>query len=191
MIQRILNTWIFGRQVDPRRSRREAEDRDRRVQVDAGRERKPQRPSELPAVHDSSLVRRVVAGGAEREQRLDPRRARSSIEAIAIVNGQAGRVNRFAESDRDPHGHTIQLPRRMAARPPLMATGRIGACAWIAMMNPPFLNGSRASVRLRVPSGKIRNEFPAEWTPLHDGWRPWPPRGSERSIGTKPPTSNV
>jgi hypothetical protein len=25
---------------------------------------------------------------------------------------------------------------------------------------PPFLNGSRSSVRLRVPSGKIRNELP-------------------------------
>jgi len=28
-------------------------------------------------------------------------------------------------------------------------------------MNPPFLNGRRSSVRLRVPSGKIRKEFPA------------------------------
>ena len=28
-------------------------------------------------------------------------------------------------------------------------------------MKPPFLNGSRSSVRLRVPSGKIRNELPA------------------------------
>ena len=29
------------------------------------------------------------------------------------------------------------------------------------MMNPPFLNGSSSPVRLRVPSGKIRNELPA------------------------------
>ncbi len=28
-------------------------------------------------------------------------------------------------------------------------------------MKPPFLNGSSAPVRLRVPSGKIRNEFPS------------------------------
>ena len=31
----------------------------------------------------------------------------------------------------------------------------------MAMMNPPFLNGSSAPVRLRVPSGKIRNELPS------------------------------
>ena len=29
------------------------------------------------------------------------------------------------------------------------------------MMKPPFLNGSSSAVRLRVPSGKIRNELPA------------------------------
>ena len=28
------------------------------------------------------------------------------------------------------------------------------------MMKPPFLNGSSSAVRLRVPSGKIRNELP-------------------------------
>ena len=43
----------------------------------------------------------------------------------------------------------------------LIATGTIGACALIAMMKPPFLNGSRLPVWLRVPSGKIRNELPA------------------------------
>ena len=37
---------------------------------------------------------------------------------------------------------------------PEIATGTIGACALIAMMKPPFLNGSSSSVRLRVPSGK-------------------------------------
>ena len=30
----------------------------------------------------------------------------------------------------------------------------------MAMMKPPFLNGSSSAVRLRVPSGKIRNELP-------------------------------
>ena len=29
------------------------------------------------------------------------------------------------------------------------------------MMKPPFLNGKSSEVRLRVPSGKIRNELPA------------------------------
>ena len=33
--------------------------------------------------------------------------------------------------------------------------------ALIAMTKPPFLNGSSSSVRLRVPSGKIRNELPS------------------------------
>ena len=41
-----------------------------------------------------------------------------------------------------------------------MATGTTGACALIAMMKPPFLNGSSSPVRLRVPSGKMRNELP-------------------------------
>ena len=54
----------------------------------------------------------------------------------------------------------ILLPRCIAARPPWIATGTIGACALIAMMKPPFLNGRSSSVRLRVPSGKIRNELP-------------------------------
>ena len=58
-------------------------------------------------------------------------------------------------------GRMIQLPRCIAARPPWMATGTIGAPALIAMMKPPFLNGSISSVLLRVPSGKIRNELPA------------------------------
>ena len=53
------------------------------------------------------------------------------------------------------------LPLRMAFRVPVIATGTIGACPFSAMMNPPFLNGNRAPVRLRVPSGKIRNELPA------------------------------
>ena len=43
----------------------------------------------------------------------------------------------------------------------MIATGTIGACPLIAMMNPPFLKGKSSPVRLRVPSGKIRNEFPS------------------------------
>ena len=39
-------------------------------------------------------------------------------------------------------GRTYQLPVCIAARPPDTATGTIGACALIAMMKPPFLNGS-------------------------------------------------
>ena len=55
----------------------------------------------------------------------------------------------------------MALPFRIAARPPWTATGTMGACAWIAMMKPPFLNGSNSPPRLRVPSGKIRKELPA------------------------------
>ena len=55
----------------------------------------------------------------------------------------------------------IGLPFRIAFLAPVMATGTMGTWAFRAMMNPPFLNGKRAPVRLRVPSGKIRNEAPA------------------------------
>ena len=53
------------------------------------------------------------------------------------------------------------LPFRMAFLAPVIATGTMGTWALSAMMKPPFLNGSRAPVRLRVPSGKMRNELPA------------------------------
>jgi hypothetical protein len=43
----------------------------------------------------------------------------------------------------------------------LIATGTMGAWAFSAMMKPPFLNGSSSPVAAAVPSGKIRNEFPA------------------------------
>ena len=55
----------------------------------------------------------------------------------------------------------IQLPLRIESRPPCTATGTTGAPPLIAMMKPPFLNGSSSPVLLRVPSGKIKNELPA------------------------------
>ena len=58
-------------------------------------------------------------------------------------------------STRTVTGQMSGLPFRMAFRPPLTATGTIGACALMAMTKPPFLNGSSSPVRLRVPSGKI------------------------------------
>ena len=65
-------------------------------------------------------------------------------------------------SEPDSTGPDDQnCPFRIASRAPLMATGTTGACAFSAMMKPPFLNGNRAPVRLRVPSGKIRNELPS------------------------------
>ena len=85
-------------------------------------------------------------------------------------------------------GRTTGLPLRIAARPPVTATGTTGACAWMAMMKPPFLKGSRASVRLRVPSGKIRNELPARSDSAPRAIEANDCSGSRRSTGTNPPT---
>ena len=85
----------------------------------------------------------------------------------------------------------MALPLRIDARPPLTATGTTGAWACSAMMKPPFLNGSSSPVRLRVPSGKIRNELPwpsdatAASTDANDL------RRSARSTATNPPRSNA
>src|SRR6185436_617457 len=57
-------------------------------------------------------------------------------------------------------GQMSALPFLMACRPPVTATGTMGACAFRAMTNPPFLNGRSSPVRLRVPSGKMKNEYP-------------------------------
>ena len=84
-----------------------------------------------------------------------------------------------------------RLPFRIASRAPVIATGTIGACALSAMMKPPFLNGSSSPVRLRVPSGKIRNELPVAQRlggPLD---RRQALLGLPRSSGTKPARSNA
>jgi len=57
-------------------------------------------------------------------------------------------------------GQMIGLPFRIAARAPMIAMGTTGACALRAITKPPFLNGSSSPVRLRVPSGKMRNDAP-------------------------------
>ena len=88
-------------------------------------------------------------------------------------------------------GRMIRLPRRMAARPPWMATGTIGAPALIAMMKPPFLNGSISSVSLRVPSGKIRNELPARSDRAPASIDRIADSFLLRSIGMKPPIRNA
>ncbi len=81
---------------------------------------------------------------------------------VSIVERQPGGGHRRAERDASPSpARSARLPLRIAARPPETATGTIGACALIAMTKPPFLNGSSSPVRLRVPSGKMRNELPA------------------------------
>jgi hypothetical protein len=55
-------------------------------------------------------------------------------------------------------GEMMKLPFRIAERAPTIAMGTIGAWARMARMAAPFLNGSSSPVRLRVPSGKTRNE---------------------------------
>ena len=86
-------------------------------------------------------------------------------------------------------GRTIRLPRRIASRPPVIATGTIGACAFSAMMNPPFLKGKSSSVRLRVPSGKIRKEFPRRIDSAASSMAASASSRRPRSTGTKPPVS--
>jgi hypothetical protein len=86
-------------------------------------------------------------------------------------------------------GRTSQLPFCMAARPPETATGTIGACALIAMMKPPFLNGNSSAVRLRVPSGKIRKELPERMDSAARSIEAIDASLRSRSTGTKPPAT--
>jgi len=79
----------------------------------------------------------------------------------------------------------------MAARPPVIATGTIGACALIAMMKPPFLNGSKSPVLLRVPSGKIRKEFPLRIDRAPASIDRIAASLFRRSTGMKPPMRNA
>ena len=58
-------------------------------------------------------------------------------------------------------GRMIGLPFRIALCVPRMTSGTIWARPRMAMTKPPFLNGSSSPLRLRVPSGKTRNELPA------------------------------
>ena len=56
----------------------------------------------------------------------------------------------------------IGLPFRIASRAPEIAIGTIGTPARIAITNAPLLERQQlARARLRVPSGKTRNEPPA------------------------------
>ena len=84
-----------------------------------------------------------------------------------------------------------RLPFRIASRAPVMATGTTGACALSAMMKPPFLNGSSSPVRLRVPSGKIRNELPSRSASAARSIAGRLCSGLPRSSGTNPARSNA
>ena len=83
------------------------------------------------------------------------------------------------------------LPLRIASRAPVIATGTTGACPLIAMMNPPFLNGNSSPVRLRVPSGKIRNELPSRSASAARSIAGRLCSGLPRSSGTNPARSKA
>ncbi len=68
-----------------------------------------------------------------------------------------------------------------------MATGTTGTCALSAIRNGPRLNGSNAPVRLRVPSGNVRNELPALSDSAACSMAAIDCSRLPRSIGTNPP----
>src|SRR5262249_10863986 len=78
-----------------------------------------------PRASSASIRRRVAAMSASRPDR--------SMPAVSI--GSPMRMLSVA-------GRTNIVPFCIAASPPWTATGTIGACALMAMMKPPFLNGS-------------------------------------------------
>src|SRR6185503_19231858 len=171
---------ILGRKADPAVARCQAEDRNRCVQIDARCKREPERPAEGGQVH------------------MEPSRSNfaTSPRTTAISSSRSSRVRPvvgtgFPILTLTLTGLTMGLPLCIAARPPLIASGITGVCAPMALMNPPFLNGRRSPVRLRVPSGKIRKELPA----LSDSAPMAIDRialsRSLRSMGTNPPTSNT
>ena len=59
------------------------------------------------------------------------------------------------------------------------------------MTKPPFLNGSSSSVRLRVPSGKIRKELPARIDCAPASIERIADSLLRRSTGMKPPMRNA
>ena len=144
-------------QRDPAVARGQTEDRDRGVEIDPRRERKAHRPAEpgQDFDHRSTSSDRSLNSRSTSPRTAATSPSRSSRLSPAVGDGLAERRPR-----RAPAGST-GLPFRIASRAPLMATGTIGACALSAMTKPPFLNGSSSPVRLRVPSGKIRNELPS------------------------------
>src|SRR5688572_28290411 len=168
------------RQADPAVAGCQSQNRDRRVQIDAGRKREPERAAQGGQVHKEPS--RSNFATSPRTRAISSSRSSSVMHVVGTG---------FPILTLTLTGLTMGLPLRIAARPPLMATGTTGVCAPMAMMNPPFLNGRRSPVRLRVPSGKIRNEFPA----LSDSAPMAIDRielsRSLRSMGTNPPTSNT
>ena len=142
-------------QVEPRG---QSEHGDGRVEVDAGGQREGQRASRRgQQFHRLCLAAWPIGpcamSASSRARTSSIRRSRSSSVSPAVGTGAPIRTDILT-------GRTMALPRRIASRPPVTATGRIGACALMAMMKPPFLKGKSSSVRLRVPSGKMRNELP-------------------------------
>ena len=72
-----------------------------------------------------------------------------------------------------------------------MATGTIAACPRIAIRKPPFLKGSSAPVRLRVPSGKTMKESPPARAAAAASMARELCSRLRRSIGTNPTRSKA
>src|SRR5687768_8783092 len=169
------------RQADPAVARGQTQNGNRRVEIDSGGKRKPECPAQRghqvhtgPSCNNFCTSARARAISSSRSSRRRP------IVGIG-----------FPMRTLTWTGRTIGLPLRIAALAPLMATGTTGTCASIAITNPPFLNGSRSPVRLRVPSGKMRNELPARSDSAPREIEASAFSRSARSTATKPPTSNT
>jgi hypothetical protein len=126
------------------------------------------------AVRAAPIASRTLATTASRSSNVQP----------AVGTGGRNRTVIAA-------GQMTQLPLRIASSPPVTATGTIGAWALMAITNPPFLNGSSSPVRLRVPSGKMKNEVPsarvrAARSTAGQLWSRF-----ARSTGTNPAMSNA
>ena len=110
------------------------------------------------ARHPDLNVLVTMAGIMRVEDWHTPESFLASAEAVVTTN-LLGTIRLIARHSVTVAGQMSALPFRIARSPPDTATGTMGACAWIAMTKPPFLNGNSSPVRLRVPSGKMKNDF--------------------------------
>ncbi len=161
-----------------------------------------------PAASENPSVRPSVASSSIRHSKpasLEPlslqaadliacealRSARERLRSAHRDRRATGRSSRPARrsSRRPSPAARTSCPSASRTRPPDTATGTIGACALIAMMKPPFLNGKSSAVRLRVPSGKIRNELPARIDAAARSIDAIDASRRSRSTGTNPPAT--
>ena len=121
-----------------------------------GRKRKAERSSQSRQQLDHVTVRPF-----RRSTDVPLRVLTAGDQVLAIIHAQPGRRNRLSKryANRDRLDPGAPLPHRVAR--PFDGDRDDRGLGLQAMTKPPFLKGSRLPVRLRVPSGKIRNEFPS------------------------------